>query len=431
MNKLKMSARALASTMPNVLFRWTGLLATLIMIMPFMACAMMQDEEKVARIVVEATGQNYLNAIVSVEAPGQMQPWRPLQLVHAETGDQIPVQVEPERDGAPARLWFRVDGELTSGTQREYVLRYGEPVMADNAPRLVLDQSHALIERNGVTMFSYNHAHVIPPEGVRSAFIRSGYIHPVHSPSGLLVTEDFPGDHHHHKGVWFPWTRTVFEGRAIDFWNLGGNQGTVQFSGFESMDAGPVYAGITARHEHVDLTQPQGGKTALDELWDLRAWNTTEPWFLWDLASTQTPATDAPLKLLEYHYGGLGFRGARAWANDNHHILSSEGHTKADGHTERSRWVAHSGQVEPGKWATVVIMVHPQNQRLPEPMRIWPSGGAFFCYSPVQLGEWTLEPGRDYRFHYRFWVYDGRIDADEAERMWQQFAHPPRVHVIY
>jgi hypothetical protein len=357
--------------------------------------------------------------------------------VFRETGKSVPVQVEKDEAKSSTKLWFVIDSEIPAQSTRRYELYYGNPVY-NRELSFSIDDTGVRFLRRGNVMFQYNHTHVKPPLEVDPRFIRSGYIHPMYSPSGLLVTEDFPSDHLHHKGVWLPWTQTVFEGRQIDFWNLGKGQGTVQFAGFEKLHAGPVFSGFRSKHEFVDLTQPNGGKVALNEYWDVRVWNSDEAYYLWDLTSTQWTATDSPLELLEHRYGGLGFRGAAQWYNDNHVILTSEGHTKDDGHLQRSRWIAHSGEILVGEWATVIIMVHPENERFPEPMRIWESNrlqsrpsGSFFSYSPVQLGDWTLEPGNDYQFKYRFLIYDGKIDAEFAEQMWQQFANPVRAEIRF
>lgn len=386
------------------------------------------SDEVLGIITVTGGETDFSDIIVSQKLPENVNAWRPLVLfeVTGNLQQPVPVQVANSAESDDQRIWFPVSGTLAAGEKRQFELRYGAPLQ-DEGIQLTINDKEIRFEENDQTLLVYNHGHIVPPEGLDPRFIRSGYIHPVYSPSGLLVTQDMPSDHAHHKGVWFPWTRTEFEGREVDFWNLRAEEGTVQFAGIESTQAGPVFSGVRVRHEFVDLTQPDGGKIALNETWDIKAWANETDDYLWDLTSTQQTATESALKLLEYHYGGLGFRGAKEWVDDNHVIHTSEGHTKEDGHTERSRWVAHSGEINDGEWATVVIMVHPENIRYPEPMRIWASGGSFFCYSPVQLGDWTLEPGNDYVFRYRFWVYDGKIDAREAERMWRQFAHPPEV----
>ena len=47
------------------------------------------------------------------------------------------------------------------------------------------------------------------------------YLHPLATPTGNVVTDDYPANHLHHHGVWTAWTNTVFQGRKTDFWNMG------------------------------------------------------------------------------------------------------------------------------------------------------------------------------------------------------------------
>ena len=72
-------------------------------------------------------------------------------------------------------------------------------------------------------------------------------------------------------------------------------------------------------------------------------------------------------------------------------------------------------------------MSHPENREHPEPMRIWPEGHVFFNFCPVQSKDWTMKPGNEYVLKYRLYVYQGSIGAEQAERLWQDFACPPKV----
>ena len=78
-------------------------------------------------------------------------------------------------------------------------------------------------------------------------------------------------------------------------------------------------------------------------------------------------------------------------------------------------------------WAGVTIMSHPDNLHYPEPMRIWPNGGVFFNFAASQLDDWTMEPGNDYIFRYRFYVHEDQISVPDAERLWRDFAEPPKI----
>jgi hypothetical protein len=381
-----------------------------------------QAAHPLAAYTVEAGKHERTDVPVSVELPPGLDPWGPLLLVEISGEKRTPIACQVEA-GRPVRLWWVLEGKTPAGTSRRFEVAYGPPA---RRPSVEMDlQSERLdVSFGGARVFSYNHAHVTPPPGVKEIFIRSGYIHPLFSPSGALLTEDFPADHHHHKGIWMPWTKTKFEGREMDFWNLGEGTATVQFAGFEGIEAGPVYGRFRANHEFVDL---KGKKVALREVWDVRTWAVGGPkegrW-TFDLTSVQRCATESPLLLEKYRYGGLGFRGPKEWKDENYDLLTSEGKTKVDGHGTRGRWCAQSGSVGGGRW-TVVILCHPSNERFPEHMRIWDKGGAFFSYSPVQAGEWLFKPGETHVFRYRFVVHKGKIDREAAERAYADFAEPP------
>jgi len=238
--------------------------------------------------------------------------------------------------GNPPRLWWVLSGNTPERTTRKFEIRRGEGALEPaSAVELLLTPRTLDVSHGGVEVLRYNHAHVVPPKGVSEDYTRSGYIHPLFSPSGMLITEDFPADHFHHKGIWMPWTETRFEGHPVDFWNLGKKEGTVQFAGFDSIESGPVYGRFKARHEFVDLTQGPAGKRVLDETWDVRLWGVggrKAGYWILDLTSTQRCASESPLELLKYRYGGIGFRGANqrsfergdavlsGWENQTHFV---------------------------------------------------------------------------------------------------------------
>jgi hypothetical protein len=383
-------------------------------------------EEGLCHFSVDAGPHPRVDTPVSVALDAAVDPFRPLRLFERRGEERVavPAQVEP---GNPARLWWVLGGETPARAVRRYTLEHGEGGPRPGGVSLELGPSALDVRHGDALVLRYHHAHVPPPAGAPREFIRSGYIHPLLSPGGKTITEDFPADHLHHKGIWLPWTQTVFDGHELDFWNLGKKEGTVEFAGFTGLESGPVYGRVLVRHHFLDLRQDR--KRALEESWDLRvfaAGGAQAGYWLFDLASIQSCGSSSPLYLLKYRYGGLGFRGPKEWKDANYRVLTSEGLGKENGHATRGRWCAHSGSID-GRWTTVVILCHPENRRFPEPMRIWAEGGAFFNYAPIQAGDWTFQPGETHTFRYRFFVYEGEIDAARAERSWADFGEPPLV----
>jgi hypothetical protein len=79
-----------------------------------------------------------------------------------------------------------------------------------------------------------------------------------------------------------------------------------------------------------------------------------------------------------------------------------------------------------GTLTGIAVLDHPGNFAAPQPLRLHPSD-PFFCYAPSQLGDVRIEPGKPYVSRYRFVVMDGPPDGMELDRLWNDYAHPPKV----
>lgn len=305
------------------------------------------------------------------------------------------------------------------------------------ASLLVLTSSAAdsvrLIRSNDVVSFLLRDRPVVVyqggegtlPSGVPDEYRRAGYLHPVTTPSGQVVTGDYPSNHLHHHGFWTAWTRTEFAGRSPDFWNMGQKKGRVEFVRWLGSEETPDAAELRALHRYVDLSAPRP-LTVLEEAWTVRVLPTPlgEPYRI-DLTLRQTNVTTEPLTLPKYHYGGLGFRGLDAWNGPTQCLfLTSEGITnRLQGNETRGRWCWIGGAVSNGV-AGVAILGHPTNFRSPEPMRLNPTE-PFFCFAPQQLGEFSIPPGGTHVARYRILVADGPPDAAALERQWTEWARVP------
>ena len=342
----------------------------------------------------------------------------------------VPSQIEA---GEKPRLHWILDGETPAGTERRYriVPQEEREAIASEPVVSVLDHEGKSFELRlrSRKALQYNYGMVQPPDPeVPEIQARSAYIHPVWTPSGRVITDDYSPGHLHQRGIWFAWTRTEFEGRHPDFWNLGDGTGAVRFAGTERTTSGPVFGGFKVHHNHVDLSAPGGEMKVLDEAWDLKLYSVgggDAGFFLFDLSSVQNCAGPSPLKLLEYRYGGLAFRGSSQWSHDREEYLTSEGRTKENGDRSSAVWCKNYGEID-GRNAGIVVFSHPQNYRSPQPLRIYP-GEPYFCWAPVQKGEMSIQPGEPYISRYRFLVFDGELTKDRIDDFWKDYAEPPLV----
>jgi hypothetical protein len=390
------------------------------------------ETEPLAVITVEAGNHTRIDTPISVTLEGIPEATSSAVIRLWERGTwarpvPAPAQIEP---GNPTRLWWILSGTTPAGGTRVYEL-VREPAVEIPGIEVTKDDKILQIRQGDTKILQYNHAPVPPPEGKDPLYIRSGFIHPLWSPTGDVLTEIHPPDHIHHVGIWMPWTKTKFEGKEVDFWNLASGQGMVRFVKFISTTSGPVYGGFKAEQEHVALKTSEGEKVVLKEEWDVRVYNIGGPnkgYWLWDFVSTQRCVADTPLYQVKYRYGGFGFRGAAEWVDEDSMYLTSEGKTRKDGHATRARWCEAAGAIK-GKWAGITFMSHPENFQHPEPMRIWPPDmrNVFFNWAPSQATGWVMEPGKDHVFRYRQYVHEGKVKVADAERMWLDFAEPPKV----
>ena len=280
----------------------------------------------------------------------------------------------------------------------------------------------------GRAVFAYRKDRdVVPRPDINPAIKRAGYIHPIYSPSGKCVTDDYPPNHAWHHGIWTPWVKTSFQGRSPDFWNSEKKLGRHDFAAVERVWSGPVHGGFVSRQQMTDLTAPQP-LVVLDENWQVTIYEVAgavRPVRMFDLVVTQTNVTNDPLVLPKFHYGGFGFRGAAEWngPGDAATFLTSDGVTnRIKGNDTRGKWCFLGGKID-GEVTGTAILGHPGNFRAPQPMRLHPTF-PYMSFVPQQLGEFSIDPGKQYSARFRFVVADGEPDRALIEAYWQGFANP-------
>ena len=335
---------------------------------------------------------------------------------------QVPCQVDRTAQGG-ARLWWLLDRKRDGDGPWRLELRAGRGDVRGPPPLEVQQDERRLVVRRGNrSLLQYNMAHASPPPPLDPRYGRSAHLHPVWTPSGRVVTDEFPPDHAHQSGVFLAYTKTRFEGREPNFWELANNKGRVRFAELQQVEAGPVYAQFVVRQEHVDETAPSGGKVALMETWRVQVWNidpTHRPVTLWDIESTLECAGASPLELPTYHYGGMALRGARDWSGPKATFVTSEGQDRIAGNHTRPQWCDLGGLVD-GQTAGLAIFTHPANFRYPEPLRIHPTM-PYMVYAPSHLGDWKIVPGTPHVSRYRFAAHDGPLAAEDAAHMAADF----------
>ena len=67
----------------------------------------------------------------------------------------------------------------------------------------------------------YNHG-VRSKQGTPATKPHQSYIHPLYGLDGEVLTDDFPEDHLHHRGIFWAWPHVTVDGRQVDLWMQSG-----------------------------------------------------------------------------------------------------------------------------------------------------------------------------------------------------------------
>ena len=371
---------------------------------------------------VHAGGHARQQSIVRVSLPESVP--GDFDLIDVASQNRVPYQVNAEDDA----LVFILPEPMAKGESRRF------RITTQTAPKVFPVRAESRLQNGTLQMrvderpvLSYHTQVRVPPEGTDPVYRRSGHIHPLLTPSGKIVTDEFPADHLHQHAIFAAWVKTTFEDRPVDFWNQKAGTGTVQHRRLVSHESGPVWASFTSELAHADLSIPGGIKDVLHETWTVRAYAVSGI-NLFELTSTQTCVAETPLTAEEYHYGGFAYRGSGEWNLNNGDFLTSEGKNRETGNHTRPNWVAIYGTVDGGPCGAAMFS-HPNNFRSPQPVRLHPKM-PYFVFTPPVLGAFDFPPGVPYVSQYRYASFDGEPDPERLEQIWIDYAHPPKVHWI-
>lgn len=366
--------------------------------------------------------------LISITPPKELQGEKYVSLVDENSGERISAQV------MAGKLYFSLDKTLETGAQRTYVATVLNK--SENRYHLVQDADKIVLMDGTTPMMTYWHARQCPKHGEPDHYCRSGFIHPLYTPAGRILTDDFPQVHHTHQhGMFLAFVNTTFRDRKIDFWNQYFKTGNVAHVAVEDTMSGPLFAAFRARLEHIVLDTVTGTNTrVLDEIWRVKAYK-SDGMYVVDFESELRAAGTDSLTLNEYHYGGFGIRANPQWWDINYKepkdslvnflgagqggFLTSEGKTRIEGNHSRPDWVAMHGKLE-NEPAGLVAMNHPDNFRSPQPVRLHPSM-PYFCFTPPVLGAFSIKPGDTYISRYRLLLFDGKINRDKIEAEWAAY----------
>jgi len=281
------------------------------------------------------------------------------------------------------------------------------------------------IMEDGRPVLVYNYTMVEPPRGVDSdRYARASYIHPLYGVEGDVLTQDFPSDHYHHRGVYWTWPLIEVGDRPLDLWSVeDGHQVFEEWTKRELEDDSVTIAvqnGWRFRGEEESVVREdiefvvhpvENGARSID------------------FTLTFTNICDDPVSILGAEgkgYGGFCFR-----PDANRKPMNF---TTKDGPRKRGRdalqydtpWAdvsmdlpSEEGEESPGM-SGVAIFQHPSNPEFPFDGWILRHYGFLGASWPHEK-PFTMQPGESFTLRYRLYVHAGNAQAANVAQAWQHY----------
>ncbi|GAB6166910.1 hypothetical protein JCM19992_29100 [Thermostilla marina] len=349
----------------------------------------------------------------------------------------LPAQFVPKRDsnersaavggGTKGTLWWLVppvgDSNKAKQPRRFRVVEYESPAMVRiqetdaGAFRFVQQAGDA-----ATPLLQYNWAPVPVPEGVPPHFApgqsykRGDYIHPLYGPGGRILTDDYPLDHPHHRGIWWTWPVVRWNDRVGDIWAV------VDVWAFplakDRVISGPVFAELAL----TNVWKFGAEKTPIvRESVAIRAFRRSpQGEGLLDVevrlqALTEGVAIGGRPK---GGYGGFSLRAAPAEGQTITPFVDPE-----DASVRRS-WLDYVANFDGRGPAGITLVEHPANPGYPNPWYEYPN---LNCVMPAWPEEREIAVPQDEPLvlRYRVWIHPGVTNAVACEDVWRSVAAPP------
>jgi hypothetical protein len=248
----------------------------------------------------------------------------------------------------------------------------------------------------------YNHG-VRSKAGVPDDRERSTYVHPLYGLDGDVLTDDFPKDHYHHRGLFWAWPHVRVGEREYDLWMLCGVR--QQFVRWAEKKAGRDGAVLG-----VENGWYVGDRRVVKEEVRFAVAPADERGRTIDIELRLT-ALDEPVSLRGADgkgYGGLSLRFA---PRKETVVTTADGRQRRDLNLARLGWADLSATFD-GRASGVAVFVRRDHPDCP-PAWITREYGFLGVGWPEEL-----RPGREVVLRYRLWVHRGRPGVREFEEVY-------------
>jgi hypothetical protein len=242
----------------------------------------------------------------------------------------------------------------------------------------------------------------------------SNYVHPMYGLDGEVLTDDFPEDHRHHRGLYWAWPhiRVGDSGDELSSWEHQGIR--YQFRQWLAQEADG---------EHARLGVANGWMVGDKEVVKEEVWLTVHPptdaGRAIDVELKWTPG-DEPITLWgaeEKSYGGLTLRYA---PREDTTITVPTGRTADDLVVTKLPWADLSAKFKGASArsgaAVLVDPAHPNG-----PLEWMTRDYGLLAVGWPGVNKLTMEPGKTVVCRYRVWIHRGMPEARALQRQYEAY----------
>ncbi len=282
------------------------------------------------------------------------------------------------------------------------------------------------LSEGGRPVFVYRHKEQLAA-GVPEKYRRATYIHPLFDLRGNVISDDFPKDHLHHRGLSWTWAHVGVGGAVHDLW---AGEGVRQvFEKWLARETGPVCATIGVKNAWWTAPTRSGAtgqRKIVDEWVWIRAFPANEYGRAIDVLLTLKALEPIDLSgRKEKGYSGFGLRyGPRQTTI----ITTPQGKEAADSDLKPLPWADETGNFGGSAGLSgAAIFQHSSNPRFPGGWCLRHYGFIGVSWPGVEVIH--LEPGKTLTLRFRVWVHEGDAKEGKVQEAYDLFAEPPSLSI--
>ncbi|MCF7669205.1 MAG: PmoA family protein [Verrucomicrobia bacterium] len=259
-------------------------------------------------------------------------------------------------------------------------------------------------------------------DGVPERYRRACYIHPLYDLDGAPITDDFPEDHFHHRGIWWSWPWMETRGKRVQLWHPSDPPLEQKFLRIVEQEISAERARIVFENAWILDGEDHVGR----ELIEMVIYPAKEGTRAIDLRLTfeavGKPVVIRGEKANQKGYGGLTFRSTATLAKDAI-LTTDQGIETEDIVNAPLKWADLSSDKR-----GMAIFVHPAHPSAPVPWLIRISYGGVL--NPEYPGNKavTLDPGKPVTLNYRLFVHRGDAQTAGVAEAYKSYVSSTATH---